>query len=52
MPLAISLTFVVHLKVFRFILTQYRFGIVITQGIEEIEILLVNVFGDIDAVKH
>lgn len=41
-----------HLKVFRFVLTQNRFGVVITQGVEEIEILLVDVFGDVHAVKH
>lgn len=41
-----------HLEVFRFILTQYRFSVIIAQGIEEIEVLLVNVFGDVHAVEH
>ncbi|VFS05912.1 Uncharacterised protein [Citrobacter koseri] len=40
-----------HFQVFHFVLTLHRFDVIITQGIQIVEILLVNVFCDIHAVK-
>ncbi len=41
-----------HFEIFHFVLTLHCFGVVITQRFEEIEVALINIFGDVDAVEH
>lgn len=47
-----GLPLVVHLEVFDFVLQLNRFGIIVTQGIEVVEVLLVDIPGDVHAVEH
>ena len=45
-----GLTLVVHLEVFDFVLQLDRFGIIVTQGVKIVEVLLVDIPGHIYAV--
>lgn len=47
-----GLTLVVHLEVFDFVLQLDRFGIIVTQGVKIVEVLLVDIPGHIYAVEH
>ena len=44
-----GLTLVVHLEVFDFVLQLDRFGIIVTQGVKIVEVLLVDIPGHIYA---
>ena len=41
-----------HLEVFDFVLQLDRFGIIVTQGVKIVEVLLVDIPGDVHAVEH